>query len=286
MTRMIALAAIALLISAPAGRAQLIAYDGFNYTPGQSLDTQNGGSGFAGPWTLLSGTAQVQAGSLVPPAPSAALPETGNSLSVTPAGSLGPADASRTLATPVTGTVGTSIWVSVVMQGAGLSGSSAQGALVVSDGAGTGFSITTGTAGGGIAPNNPPPSSDWSLSDAGTGASEGKSTTLNTVQSLLVAQVTFGAINDTVTLFVNPVLTVTPPTTPSATETVQHAATLSQFDVEYGSLSGAATSTFFDEIRLGNSFADVTGTAVPEPSTLLLAGVAGMGLIGRRNRKT
>jgi hypothetical protein len=284
MIRSIALAAAVLLISAPACRAQVIAYEGFNYTAGQSLSGQNGGSGFAGAWTLVSGTSQIQAGSLPPAAPSAALSETGNSLVATPINSGIPEDASRTLSSPVTGTAGTSFWVSVVMKGAGLSGTSAQGALIVSDGAGTGFSITTGATGGGIPPNNPSASSTWSLGDAGTGAAEAKSAISDTLQSLLVARVTFGAVNDTIDLFINPPLTGSPPASPTISLPVPHAATLSTFDVDYSSLSGSSTSTLFDEIRAGNTFADVTPAAVPEPSTLLLAAAAGVGLIVRRLR--
>ena len=155
MTRSILLTAAVVIMSCPASRAQLIAYDGFNYTSGQSLGGQTGGSGFAAAWALVSGNVTVQTGSLAPAAPSGSLAETGNSVNATPAGSLVPADASRVLASPVTGTVGTSIWLSVVMQGPGLNGSTAQGALILSDGVGNGFSITTGATGGGIPPTNP-----------------------------------------------------------------------------------------------------------------------------------
>ena len=283
MTRSIALAAAMLLVSVQASRAQLVAYDGFNYTSGQSLSGQNGGSGFGGAWNLMLGTSQIQAGSLVPAAPSSGLSESGNSLVATPISSGQPEVANRTLAAPVSGTSGTSAWVSVVMKGSGLSGATSQGALIVSDGSGNGFSITTGAFGQGIPPNNPPPSSTWSLGDASTGASEASSNISSTLQSLLVARVTFASPNDTVALFVNPPLTGSPPASPTISLPVPHAAFLSRIDVDYSSLGGSGTSTLFDEIRLGNSFADVTpSTPLPEPSTLLFAGVAVAGLIVRR----
>jgi hypothetical protein len=288
MTRSIALAAAMLLISAPAGRAQLIAYEGFNYPVGQNLNTQSGGSGFGGPWVVASGTPLIQAGSLVPAAPSAALTETGNSLIATPPNAGVAVDATRVLGTPVTGTAGSSKWVSVVMKGPGLSGITAQGVLVVSDGSGTGFSITTGATGGGIAPNNPPASATWSLGDAGTGAAEATTAVPDTLQSLLVARVSFSPAgfptSDRIDLFVNPPLTGVPPASPTTSLLVPHAASFTTLELDYASLNGASTSTLFDEIRLGNTFADVTPAAVPEPSTMLLAGVAGVGLCVRRKR--
>ena len=97
---------------------------------------------------------------------------------------------------------------------------------------------------------------------------------------MLVAKVTFGAVTDTISLYVNPALGGGPPASPTVSLAVPHAATLSQFDVDYGSLSGG--STMFDEIRLGQTFADVT--PVPEPSSLLLAGLAALGLHLKRRR--
>jgi hypothetical protein len=290
MTRWIALAAAMLLISAPAGRAQLIAYEGFNYPVGQNLNTQSGGSGFGGPWVVTSGAPLIQAGSLVPSAPSAGLTETGNSLNATPPNASVAVDATRVLGTPLVGTAGSSKWLSVVMKGPGLSGITAQGVLVVSNGSGTGFSITTGATGGGIAPNNPPASATWSLGDAGTGAAEATTAVPDTLQSLLVARISFSPAgsptSDRIDLFVNPPLTGSPPASPTTSLLVPHAASFTTLELDYASLNGASTSTLFDEIRLGNTFADVTPAAVPEPSTLLLVGVAGVGMIVRRKRRT
>jgi hypothetical protein len=49
----------------------------------------------------------------------------------------------------------------------------------------------------------------------------------------------------------------------------------------YGRAFGDSAPTFFDEVRVGNSFGDVM--AIPETSTSLL-GLLGAGLLIRRRR--
>ena len=78
---------------------------------------------------------------------------------------------------------------------------------------------------------------------------------------------------------------VNPPASPTISLSPFHAATLTSIEVDSNFLSGTPV-TLFDEIRIGNSFADVVAVPVPEPSTLLLAGAAGLGgVIVRRRRK-
>lgn len=43
-------------------------------------------------------------------------------------------------------------------------------------------------------------------------------------------------------------------------------------------------ATLYDEIRFGNTYADVTGLQIPEPSSVFLAGLSGLALILRRRR--
>lgn len=51
MKRIFCLAASVVIgAAAPSARAVLLAYEGFDYTPGESLLNQNGGFGFSGPW--------------------------------------------------------------------------------------------------------------------------------------------------------------------------------------------------------------------------------------------
>jgi hypothetical protein len=108
----------------------------------------------------------------------------------------------------------------------------------------------------------------------------------NALQSLLVVKYIFGLASDTLELFVNPPLTGTPPATPNAEALGNHTTNFGEVDLSYTSADGSANSVLFDEIAIGHSFADVTGAAVPEPSSLLLAGFAGVGLLVRRRNRT
>jgi hypothetical protein len=108
----------------------------------------------------------------------------------------------------------------------------------------------------------------------------------DTLQSLLVAEVDFGATNDVVSLFVNPALGGGPPVSPDASETLPHTASFTTVDIVYGAIGGPTTSALFDELRFGNTFTDVTSAAaVPEPSALVLTEITGAGLIARRWRR-
>jgi hypothetical protein len=283
MSRLLAALTFFLAISSGA-RGQIIAYEGFAYTVGQSLAGQNGGSGFAAPWTVGAGTATVRSGSLVPAAPSTPLAETGNSVGVSADAVTNVGDAVRTLATPIVGTPGTTAWVSVVMKGTGTTPLTSQGALVVSNGAGVGFSITTGATGGGLPPFNPPANANWSLGDAGTGAAEASSSVSDTLQSLLVARVNFGATNDAVDLFVNPPPGGSPPGSSNASLTLPHAASFSTVEIDLASVD-TTSAALFDEIRLGTTFASVTPVGVPEPGTLLTVGFAGACIAARRLKR-
>jgi hypothetical protein len=279
----LALGVAALLAAAGPARAQLIAYESFNYNPGTLTTAQNTGTpatGFATPWVTSFGTATVQSGSLSPDAstPSAGLTTAGNKLSLAPDGT-GLGFASRTLSQPIVGTPGGIAWISVVMKGTGALGSQSQGALVFSNGTGRGFTITTGTSN--LSPPNP--TATWSLGDAGTGP-EAASNVPNTLQSLLVARVTFGSTNDQVDLFINPPIGVTPPAA-SVSLSPFHASVLSTIEVDSNALAGTPT-VLFDEIRIGSTFAAVVAAPVPEPTALVLVGAASLGgAIVRRHRR-
>jgi hypothetical protein len=274
-------AAFALLALAPAVRSQVIAYDGFAYTSGQSLAAQNGGVGFSGGWQLFSGTASIQPGNLIAASPSDGLVETGNSLSLTPASTSTAAHATRNLSAPIPGVTGSTFWMSVVMKGAGEIGTTGEGKIALLNGT-FGFNVETGQGVQGTPPNSGT-NANWSVQGPSPFV-EGTSSVPNTLQSLLVVKYTFGSANDFIQLFVNPPLGGGAPTTSSAQTSGNHTTNLNTVDLSYTSNNGAANSVLFDEIRIGQTFADVTPTAVPEPSILLLT-AAGLSLAIRRRRE-
>ena len=93
----------------------------------------------------------------------------------------------------------------------------------------------------------------------------------------LVLHVEFQAGNDLIELFVNPTLGAA---LPAGADAVMSNLDLAGSTLTINNASGWTT----DEIRLGDSFAAVTPTLVPEPSGLLLL-VSGLGLLGLAQRR-
>src|SRR5262245_51116392 len=78
----LAMAGVALVALPATASAQTAAYEGFGYASGATLNGQSGGTGFwTGAWNATQPTDfTIQTGSLTPPAQSAALITTGNSV--------------------------------------------------------------------------------------------------------------------------------------------------------------------------------------------------------------
>src|SRR6266404_5666986 len=78
------LASLGLALATNRASAQLVTYEGFNYTVGANLDTQSGGTGFAANWGQFLGDGTgytITAGSLADP--TATLVTSGNKASGT-----------------------------------------------------------------------------------------------------------------------------------------------------------------------------------------------------------
>ena len=258
------LGAVLLLVasSALAARADTIAYEGFSYAPGSSLNGQDGGTGWVGSWftpggldstitaTGLSfGDLQVAGGA----ATTAGFqpPNQGSSVSFF----------ERSLATPL-GADGTTVYLSFLLQpnaGAGFYGGINFGNVFIGVSGNQAFYGLEG------------PTNDLSLSS------------VPVVQGqpvLLVLEAQFEPGNDLLSLFVNPTPGQAQPATPSATKNNLDVGTVTS--VVINNYGGFTT----DEIRIGSTFASVTPAAVPEPTCgwVLVAGLASMAGLKRRLR--
>lgn len=292
------------LVSADRAMAALLAYEGFGYTPGSTLIGQNGGSGFANAWQPNNGTP--------PPATNLAsslsyADTLGNGL-VTAGGSLflQGLTTANTSSQPnrdfsfnrgTNGVDGVSTWISF---------------LAVRQGP------TTNSA---TVPNNPYPraanvsfynfQTTPSLNQEKLGIGTGSNAISNNVA--LVPTGTLGNIrpsgvpfnqvdfivvridhisggNDNAYLFVNPLLNSEPNISGADTNS------LGLFDYSFNRIRPFAggnnpagsqpyAELIVDEIRVGESWADVTPFLVPEPSVAVLAGFAGLLFLFRRQRR-
>ena len=92
--------------------------------------------------------------------------------------------------------------------------------------------------------------------------------------SFIVVRADFTPGLDSFKLYTNPTPRAPEPLIPSAVESA----------LDLGAVTGTvlySTGAYsIDEIRWGTTYADVTPTTVPEPSTLVLAGFAMLGLVG------
>ena len=265
------LAALSILAMERSSVGALLAYEGFDYPAvGSDVAGQAGGTGFAGPWApggfnaSISDHLDVAGGSL----PFGLLLTSGNRAASGPTNAI--AGVTRPLAAPL-GADGTTRYFSVVLRPEGTLGAGAFNGF---------FGVTLETAGepelyfgkpGGGA------ITQYVVEDRG-GAGQVSSGVPAVVgqPALLVLKAQFNAGNDVFTLYVNP--------TPGGPEPAAGAV---KSDSNVGPVTGLtiySTGAFsVDELRVGDTFADVT-PAVPEPSAGLALALAAAAL-GRRGTR-
>ena len=248
------------------GQASLMAYEPFNYTTSIPNGTASTASGFTGNWAC--GTTPTIAAGLT----YTGLPVANNSLSSTSGRQ------SVTLASSLSS--GTK-WISFLFNQAGNNGGNICGVYLPNGGTGLffgyGLAPFSGTQGGlGLGSLN-------TVGNATQGATSLVSSFLGTYGAtpyLVAIKIDFNTsgANDTVTVYLNP-------TANSATPVVAATYTVSTFDV--GTItgigfqnSGGGFAIKADEIRLGDSYADVSGgSSGPAPLAPVITGVApGTGL--------
>lgn len=232
------------------GILTLNAYEAFDYAAG-SLDGQNGGTGFATAWSLDSGnSAIVNATGLT--APTGLPTEQGGTLEMNTG--LGAFEQSRDL-TATLGTDGTTAWFSFLMRPDNVS----FGGISFEIGDGTGADNTVNIGNNG---------NDWLVGIDGSPAGVTIDNVVTSGQTYFMAvQIDFAAGNDTVTLYVDPTAGVSTPDSPPAMQAQLTTADLGTFSriAVIGGFSGNAAN--IDEIRVGDTYADVAGAVVNQSPT-------------------
>lgn len=269
--------AVMLTIGVPSVDASLLVYEGFDHAAGEGLHGQNQGSGFAGGWEDFLGLPDlgtIRAGSL----PSSSVATTGNSASLN-YGFL------RRQVGTIEGTPGTETWSSVLFS---LSVSevapSTIGAFALSPVDGMDSAIWAGVFFNG------------SEMVFGLGGNIDQPKELSAISPvagqtyLLTMSIEWndGDAPETIRLFLNPPAGSTPaPGTAIATVTDLNIAapwetgSPNPNEITYIATVGILPEggdVIFDEIRIGDSFADVV--SVPEPSTAGLFAIA-LGVFAR-----
>jgi hypothetical protein len=243
----------------------VIASDSFDYAAG-GLAVNNGGTGWSGTWTQTAGFYNP---SVVSPGLTyTGVACAGNATQMT-TNTTG-ASADRSFAT--IGSSNESIWISFLVQGVFPVDSGKWGGVGLLNSSGSLVERISGYGG------------TWRLYDADGGFHTSNVATDGTIH-LITENIQFGAGsdgNDVINVWFDP-STSTPGVAPS----VASATTTAQ--VTHNPISGIHIegdfAANFDEIRVGTTFADSIGQAVPEPSTCILCATGLIGLLAYAWRK-
>jgi PEP-CTERM motif len=261
-------AAVALVIASYSASAAPLIYDGFDYTAGTPLDTQNGGTGFANAWQAAQPDYAIASGSLS----FGNLQTSGNHVQFTE-DNLAVAEMQRPIFNPGFGAAGTTMWASMLIR-------------PDADVTNTLIWAQFGDLYFGRARFDAP--LNYQVWEPDTSTLQFSSVPIVTGQTAFIAiRFDFNAdplANDTVTFYFDP----TPGVTPSSGGIVVSDINIDASGFAAFGANGAAYS--FDELRIGETFQDVSPLAgVPEPSTwaMMLIGFASLGFAGyKRMRKT
>lgn len=292
--------AAVLLTATPQAHAFLLAYEGFDYTPGSDLTGQNGGFGWTTPWGVNSSGVTVAGNTPgdVAVANSLTYIDSANRMLFTSGGAgfysgVGGTSSPFRDFTGMGGEAGTTLWVSFLAQRAG----------PTTNNTGTPFNpypraanvslfennserLAIGTGSGAV-------SNMVSLLPAGSTGNIRQSNDDFALVSLAVVRIDYGADNnDTAYLWVNPTLGLNNEPLISIADAVTN-----NFNFNFNRIRPFAGNTdvnnsrpyaelYVDELRIGTTWQDVTPfiTVIPEPSVASLAVIGGL-LLWRVTRR-
>jgi hypothetical protein len=265
-----------------AASAATLAYEGFDYTAGTLLQGQTGGTGWTAGWT---GADNAGTTAISPNFTYTGLTTTGLRGQVQNDG------LTRQLSTGTLGAPGTTVWFSFMgTLNSWLGNPNMQIGLAFTNVGTQVMSLGQGNGGGNVAHSE---NNSWVLAtalsnttdqtilaDAKVGGGNGGTS----LDQFFVGKIDFGVSGSTVDIWVNPTLGGAAPTGGThITDSTFHAFT---FDGILLNDSQGDGKPLFDEIRIGTDFASVQsnvgGTAVPEPASLSLLGLAGLAMARRR----
>lgn len=298
-----AAACLSMMLGAtPNASAVLLVYEPFDYADGSAILGQDGGQGFTGAWrehqagSVPAGSFTTVAGSLSHP--SAALPTAGNSAILT--GEFGTLQPARDF-TEISGADGTTTWISYIGQRLGAAQDPATtsppnmyprgvnvGVFDVDEVANPGRAERVAIGNSSNASEN-----EWSIIPEGSGgfrAGAGAANPFTDVEwaVMRIDHVGDHTVADDFYLWLSPDPSVEP-SLGSADVTIlsgdANAVDTSGIDFTRPFIGNESSGRPFgvlamDELRIGTTYADMS--AVPEPSTLAAAALAGLSLLVRR----
>lgn len=315
-TRVALLCAIAALIlgAAQPTQAVLLVYEPFDYDAGSAILGQGGtDGGFSGAWrehsagSVPAGSFVTAAGSLAHPSQPGDLPTLGNHAVLT--GEFGTLQPARDFS-EIAGADGTTTWISYIGQRQG----DAQDPATTSPpnmyprGVNVSFFDTQATANAarpervGIGNSSNASENEWSIipegsNDLRAGAGADNPFTDLEWAVMRIDHIGDATVDDNVYLWLSPDPTVEPDIA-TADATIIGPSDGDPAQNDYSGLDfirpfvGNTSSgrpfgvLIMDELRIGTTYADMSGTAaVPEPSTMVMLALAGLGLTAWRRSK-
>lgn len=281
----LAVAASAALGIAAAAQAELLVHEPFDYAAGSDLNGQSGGTGWAGAWRDATNTGgTIQAGGLSHPG----VASSGNHVLLS--GATATYNIFRDIPN-IAGGDGDTTWISFIGQRVGPAGT---GDNPYMRGVNVGFFNTehpSRTERVTVGNSSNAAQNTWAYIPTGSSNEIQPTTEPYTNQAWAVVRIDhIGDVNtpDNAYLFINPNPAVEPLIANA------DASSIGTFDYSgidhvrpfIGGVNGEIPygELLLDELRIGTTYADMSGGVIPEPTSLAVLGLGALAALGRRRR--